>query len=231
MEGHVGFGLGLWVPSLFALCLAAVLTLLGVVGMCARCFVAWCGWEEEALRAFEGLVSWFCWVGVWVSYLGSASPFVLVIAATSILHSGMSAIAAMGLRYVPMVGHKLVSCLGSGVFEGSESVSQGVSVGSDVAGAGQGVSKGVQSGLGSVASQGVVSGHKSGSGIAQVWVMGRSASVGSTGVVKVGCWSGMSLQGGLVVSLCAGFVPSSYVVLKGSVLAVVLGSGLVLGCG
>lgn len=56
-----------------------------------------------------------------------------------------------------------------------------------------------------------------------------SASFGNAHLV--GCWSGLSVQSGVVIGVAAGFGPSGYVVLKGSVVASLLVSGLLVGSG
>ena len=57
-----------------------------------------------------------------------------------------------------------------------------------------------------------------------------TASASRSGYL-VGCWSGLSVQSGVVLGVASGFGPSAYVVLKGSVLASLLVSGLLVGSG
>ena len=66
--------------------------------------------------------------------------------------------------------------------------------------------------------------------VAPAFAATSSASTSGYGYL-VGCWCGLSVQSGVVIGVASGFGPSAYVVLKGSVLASVLVSGLLVGSG
>jgi len=79
--------------------LGSVLECVGCVGVCAvSCLLVWVGSSFQPSGGFLAFVS------------GFASLFGLCATATSTLLTGMSVIGTRSLRYVHMVGHKLVGC-------------------------------------------------------------------------------------------------------------------------